>query len=794
MANSALIAKPKLSYKNVLLTPATKIVSVPSPQLLQTSLALELLNTVHDDIEQAFSYAPIQFIVEEEEKELTALGDPTSASYKQLYSTLSEVGKLFRVNMMAVIGHVEICVDYMKSVDFEDRPHNNYANIILVIGCHSTEYLNQFRANPLYQANQNFFFGFKNLVHVIDGEIYMCKDSQTEQPFLDCRYKGSLEDQVALWDQKAHAYKTDELMKENSQNKLVQCIHAREHRYIKTYKEGIWKRVSVKFRAEDIAKKISSLLSFVQSNKNTNGSFNHSKLTDDILTFQFADGLACTATTCPMKLEKKWDAINEQFDKETRYIKTVNNILEALKGAFTNPKYNASKTDSQVSSYLSALPIEEANLALNANTGGWSRSPLWFLPFTNQHLLPITIKEIFTKYSPDYTLMDDFGNGFMHVFINRLRREKIISKEIFRIFLRLLDVPNSRDLFLTYDSDGLIPFIYFFDDLHLFLPLVYFYFKFFPGITSKKQITMDYNEASKKTEYPILYHLFKNDMKSSECLIVLEMLLVYGVDPNALFLKNERSVEYYENNLKNSLMNPSVIQLMYTYGYEDNGYAKKRLDYYSTLQNDPKKQEEYEQTLLKEIMDLVAMRMNIQRRMYRKHKYNYSNNNNSNDERASVEISRLQKKLELAQYRSKNLKAFLDAAVRSFQIAQDIVDGKVQPVKKTPDEIEKEIDYFLAPYIEGNKAIPVIKDLFTTIQKYVKKSKANATAKKAFLDKVTTIYQSKASNNENLGNSALRRLEPIQKEFNTFKQTYPATGGGKQTRKRRYRNKKTRKH
>ena len=790
----------KKSYKNVLLTPAPfiKIMAFTSSQYLYTTLTNELLNSLHNDLRVPTTYSPLQFVLEQEEQELIDLTNPSSYSYRKLYSTLFTVANKLKVNILAVIGHVEICTDELKRMDLTVLPPNKYPNIVIVIGCHSKDYIIDFASKPELQRLNYYFLGFENLMHVIDGELYGCELPHNDVPYLECRYDNAVDDAYLLYDHNTSSYKQNEIQRTNAgANKFALCLQARNERYTTTYKEGLYKRNCSKFRAEDIVKKIEGL-------KNVYGDFIRPDFVPEAATvFQLSDGLHCTPQTCPMRITKQFDELNRLFDEETKYI-SVYQAIDELFEAY-NPATRS--TDEKIVSYLSGLPLKKANkvLTLPVSTYMYERIPLYYIPFL--YNLRISLKEMMTKYTIDYSYRYE-EQGILHMIFNDNTEYLYSLKQKFRLCLQIKDTFKGINPFNQYDyhTDSETPFVYLLKQYKKNIPLLYFYFKFFPGLPSSKAFKINYNTCIHPDAATQLLQVFFMNEKEfgSEFVGILEKLLVNGVNPLDGYTHDyENPLAYYEENAP-ELLNPTLLTLVCSYAWnfiEGEAppvimYAKKRLAYFKDVLEKKSGADQYLLALYKSKVTELKNEVKRVKKVYDSRRTNYNdeygyNSNDDYDYTKKKDYREAMRKLTIAEYRVTNFDAFVLSAKNAFEQAASI--RKETAEIKTPEDIEPELDFLLAPYMEGARAIPTVKELYTSIQKYMKKSKAKAEEKTQFLKKIADMYKSKMNVNENEGNSAYRRLQLMQDEFDAFKAKHPMTGGRK-TRRIRVSKRYTRKH
>ncbi len=745
-------------------------------------------------LEQAYKLQPMAIIAEEEEKEIVALKDPTSSSYKKFYSLFQTISQELNVNIMVFLGHISECKNYMKAYDFNFRPKNSLPVFVFIIGCNSKNLAKEYNEYQSMAANGYYFFGFSTMVHVFNGDIYLCPNPMVDTPSMECRYPDTLTEKKKLELEK-NEYEALFSKPPSEQLEILKCCSTRQYQYTKAYIEGFNTRKCIKLTPEKMMIKILTIV-------NDDGTFyTYDEYMYDFgnfdpFVFGIEDGINCSPDTPCTSVPKNNSSLSyyDKLTQATTVIQEIYKLYGKIVADSTQSQKRLLESDEKMRSYLSSLRKEDQTFVLNykvrINLGHIKYSfPIFFIPFFVK--LPYFTKDVLTKYAPIIKWTETSTKSNETILHELLNMTDVYSpKEMYRIFLQIHSV--SKEVFLQTDARGETAFVRSFQKLPGFVPIFQFYLKYFPSKigslldTSKSKTTLlhAFLDATLPTD------LYKNQ---NELFVqLLENLLIFGADPNETPKGDLSIVEYYEKNITNGFINPQVIRLFYIYGFADPDDIKnKRINKYGKLLiEESKEYKEYIKDLEKEKNDLYKKMINM---------YGSYNSNNNARERyeSSLDNQIIAVRLQLefpAQY-----------IQRIFYAYNSIPDTKedLEKLRKSKTTASSEIDSSVAMYEAGYRAIPAVKQLYSNIQKYTrsKKLQLSDNMKQAFLNGVATLYETKADENE--GNSALRRYNLLSNAFTKFKQetstqkpliTNAWGGRRRHTRHHRLRRNRTRKH
>jgi len=234
---------------------------------------------------------PSTLVQELEDHMLRAMQDTTSSVYERFQANMKRVALESRVNLYVLIGHSNFCQNYITKfiVDLQDGkiPQNtNYPNVLLMIACYSYE-----QVDAIYDAfeasNLEFnVFTFDGLIHIVEGEIYSCKDMHEKLPRMRCNFKGAKTNLNSITLENSLFVNEANL----ERHPVKQCCLAKFKAFEKNFQEELQTRNCIKITVEAMIQKIQNLLqSNNEPNKKKNTVENISKLI-----FNESDGVKCT--------------------------------------------------------------------------------------------------------------------------------------------------------------------------------------------------------------------------------------------------------------------------------------------------------------------------------------------------------------------------------------------------------------------------------------------------------------------------------------------------------------------
>lgn len=762
----------KPSYKNVLLTPNTDIYSIPSGELTPVSFLQRCLTRVLEEHPNEVPDHEWQLIIEIEEEEIEALQNSSSKSYRNLKNTLNEAARIAKTNIVVYMGHMEVCLNYVKTIDLNQLLYSNgLPTCVFIIACYSDKYISELNQKAIDERLPIYFFGFETLMHMVEGEAYMCKETHKEIPNLDCVYPGSKEEIEALFagmptnnpnslDYSMGLIVNDELRKPfQEQNKVIQCCRAKYERFRKVFLETLNKRDCAKFTAQDFARKCKTI---------EDPEF----MTKELYRVKHEDGTPCSK-------EKPCKMPTGALEPFVKSAKEYNNLMKAkvasaeIHQLFQNTLAdykNKEKNDLRIVQILGSLTKEERKIVLEESTT-WDEFlftgvPIFYQIFKQKYIF--TMKDIFQRKEIHldksiHYILTSLIEYLITTFVysgETYRYENLYTeKELYRLFQQML--PLNRDIFWYANKSDKIPLSFLFESKVEYPGLINFFFDTF-------------REAEYYTDNSriLLSTVLKNPYWTSEQkLNTLQKLFAFGVEQG-----NLDSIQLYERYELHTL-NPKVLLLLYSNGFDTNRWptysASERLKYYmECLQPKSAKLADYKSQLKIIIRDYG-------RRAYRyRSRYNSNNNNSYNDhdyDSYGAMVSDYEKIIQSKERgniidREASVLEFVQGAFQSYSLVQTYLQNNIMPYPVGLEVETKKIATEIAPYREGQKAIENIKQYFGTLQKQIKKKPLSPGAKQIIYEQLKTIYDSQV-NGENEGNSALRRMNEMRKRYNSLEQS-----------------------
>lgn len=828
-----LVNKNKNTNKNTgAVTTPQVVIHTLLTEDLDIEYKLKMLDAMGSDpFRIPFKIEPIELIVEAEEEELVQLKDPRSPSSIKLTNTFKEVAEAVSANIVLVIGHSELCTRYLED-EYNIMAKSSYPTLVFAIGCHSADEIYHLNQNEIIKMSKNYFIGFEDLVHCIDGEIYECEHPHLSIPNMDCRFPGSEQYTKALYSRSYNSNNNNnrnsrnalwdigKIYNKNTTNPVLQCINAKFARFVNTYKEDINRRNCSKLTAESLIRKINGM-------KEANGEFkSHDNLTKEHFTIRRSDLVPCSGDTrCTFALNTEANRIAEEYDNKMKTVEIYYEIVKLFDKIFDEDEDEHRKNDERIVSYLNSLTRDQANLVLNkeVDLDQFNSFPVYFFLFIYKYT--ISSREIFSKYDIDWTKRSSDGYGLISCLVQQLKiedKEKPINivtgqkyeneftyytvKELFRLFLKIYE-KTSEPFKLGNIPPNFSTFLLLLrDQFTEKLPLVKFYLRYFPGTTSSGRNVINYNEQTisgrtrTTTLETILTRIYP---QNNEFKFLLEALFVYGVNPNTpiyISLLNSRSLERmtplqaYEDYAEGYL-DAEIIKLFFIYGARNSAenvqgsiinnnsvrtYLDERIKYFELVLRSPKLlngiKDQYER-MRKYMEGVLPAGGPLARRRYK-----------------------------LYEFRKNNYEEFVIQAIETYsEVSNFLLTADLASLRKRPEDIQRQLDMDLAPYIYAARAIPQLKEFYGTVQKYLKKQKIDPLLKQEFFEEAAELYKSKKPL-ENEGNSAVRRLELLQNKFDRMKNVVrnyapqPTKQGGRRytrrskklkRRKTRYRRKST---
>jgi hypothetical protein len=135
------------------------------------------------------------------------------------------------------LGHLELCENYIQttykaSLEQANQSQFSLPTIFLIIACYTYRLATKYNTDPIFVEKNIGFFGFQDMMHIHEGELYGCKDVHKEPPSIICEYDTVGKNVASLLEiEKNSAKKTVNNVRQkkvNLENPLVKCCEAKE--------------------------------------------------------------------------------------------------------------------------------------------------------------------------------------------------------------------------------------------------------------------------------------------------------------------------------------------------------------------------------------------------------------------------------------------------------------------------------------------------------------------------------------------------------------------------------------
>jgi len=324
--------KVPLSYKAALLKPAPPQPEVGIISHDWKSPYAPIVEECIANVERA-RYTPMELqairpVVEFEGIELNEYVERKGKFYSILKKDLEWLAKRVGKNILAYVGHVEQFDDFMdnliyhlervKSIDKIKAFNPALETIIIIVACYSGEYAHYYnnRNRASFKVLQKYniaLLGFANLVHIYQGEIYVCFEPHNRIKSLDCAYPEAFDDKMSIVQNK----------NEGKDNQLQQCCQSKFDRFKSLFVEDLSNRSCGKITKEVLLKAILNLLTPEQK-------IDTSKLFFlDPVNIGFDQGVPCPSEGCkPINPFKGQERIADSFDKAEELIVLGKKIID----------------------------------------------------------------------------------------------------------------------------------------------------------------------------------------------------------------------------------------------------------------------------------------------------------------------------------------------------------------------------------------------------------------------------------------------------------------------------------
>jgi hypothetical protein len=629
-----------------------------------------------------------------EDMTLREMKSPENPSYKKLEANLKWIGNTLKCNVSVFVGHVNTCRDYIDSIykkAIEELTMlSSLPTIYVIIACHGdtmAHVLNTDSKYDIFRQHKITFFGFEDLLHIHEGEIYSTKlfDTARSKAICDSEEMVSLFDSFSA-DLEAEGIKAElpiepklvlELYRINPNLKIFNCCRTKLGRLYSDFVKGLERRETTKYPKELLMKKMKAVIDLQR--KET--------LRKDYTTITSADGINCAKENCAIpNLYEEEERLSQNYNQKG----ALHTLFRELK-SFLIPSYtylNAAisspqefeATVEQFFKRIQGLKGNEMSIFTYTPKKGGIISPILFdifqidYPFkTTKYPLFNTIRFILQKYGKflDFSLQDPTSReSILHIISFYKHLEENEKYILFKTIYDLLKTDEEREqIFFLTDSEGNIPLVRTKSSL-----LYLFYLEKFGRKLPSVICNRDGKVGNLLHSVMDTYISPENTEEDIIRLNIIRGLLQVGVDPNQKRSEEVRNYSSYGRNtstlytikpleLYTSLYlppyNQSLFNVFLQYGMtNDDLYFTKQQKFYEELETLPTKQNSFKR-VVNALKDFLNETENIYRQRggghYNNDYYNrYSNNSRNNYDPEQAIMSTLNTEEEKTMYRERN--------------------------------------------------------------------------------------------------------------------------------------------
>jgi len=283
-----------------------------------------------------------------EDKTLREMASPENSSYKKLETTLRWIGDKLNCNVSVFVGHIETCSYYVDTIyqkTIKDlKVYSSLPTIFLIIACRGNELafiLNTDSRYSVFRDHKVAFFGFEDLLHIHEGEIYSTKlfdtarskaicDSEDTEKLLDS-FPEALTAVGINIDTTAIEISPQFILKMYRQHpelEIFKCCRAKLGRLYSDFVKGLERRETTKYTKELLAEKFAE---FARNPKS-------SVLTKNYTTITSADGMDCSKTNCNIpNLYEAEELLSQEFNKKDSFRNFFRELKSLLDPDYTYP-------------------------------------------------------------------------------------------------------------------------------------------------------------------------------------------------------------------------------------------------------------------------------------------------------------------------------------------------------------------------------------------------------------------------------------------------------------------------
>jgi hypothetical protein len=599
-------SQPPRSYKNAaMLPPETKVsiyVDVPPSSRDENFLQNDKTRTLSEDyILRCFSQAMYlsgtqvspyawdkYFMVSQyeealgtfvyEDMTLREMASPDNPSYKKFETNLKWIADTLQCHVSVFVGHIETCGYYIDTIYKQAiegiKFYTSRPTIFLIVACRGDELAYQLNTESQYdifRKHKIAFFGFEDLLHIHEGELYSTKlfDRTKSKAICDSeemvRLLNSLDDDMDKAGIDAKMPLNPEqvlaIFRHNPDLEVFKCCRAKLGRLYSDFVKGLDKRQTTKYTKEQLAHKFKP---YTENPKLT-------LLPKKFTTFVDADGINCDKNPCDIpNLYEADELIAQEYNKKGAYHTLFRELKSYIKPSYIyfDLSFQSEKEfkDSieQFFRRIQGLKGNEMSIFTYTPNRNIITPILWDLLYDQgfgsvDYPLFKTMRFIFQKYSQalDFTIQDP--NDKYSILHTMLSSQLFTEKEEYILFKTIYDsLPNEKEreaIFFLQDKNRNIPIL----SKNTFRPLVCMFYieKFGSKLKEVKYRT-------EKTTGNLLHAVLENyipetpNEKQSLFLDCVKGLLNVGVDPNEKLRE-----DYTYNNMYTSslVVKPTVKPL-----------------------------------------------------------------------------------------------------------------------------------------------------------------------------------------------------------------------------------------
>jgi hypothetical protein len=647
-----------------------------------------------------------------EEEEIIALKNPESPSYKTLKATLAPIMERLNCNIVVAIGHTESCFTYIEK---NGIPMNNsLPTIVLVVACFSSSRIAHYNKDPLMIQKNIFFFGFQNLMHLLDGEILACKSPHRAAPFLDCRYEEVKEDLEVLKKNltqfnKPYAEQVD----------LLKCCKGRYEHFKQVFYDYLSKRECVKFPTENLYEKLKIIRaadgSLFRNVSIVNG---QTIMTEDQLKtyiFSRSEGIPCTDEGNCSTGKTKYSNFKENIAKFDDRVKFGN---EATKKVFAilneTSRYTPEeliKKDKELLDIVKGIPKKTVSSMLlhpavykNEDTGQSKIVPLFFFIFAENYKL--ATQEILKNHEVPLAGSVKHSYTLVGFILEHLRRSypkpTLTEAEAYRL-IKAIGTKNATAIEVAFQTD--LGILMLFENQKCYLSIIELLFRYFPSAVPKFRWLYISTMSS---------YVKHGTWTLAQASKVLELLCSYDKFSESKGPGKISFITAYEQNWDK--LELEFVLLIFIYLQDTNKFPD---------------------TTLNRILELLNIQLG-----------------------------------QTKDYKKPTIKRI----IKVYQTAKNFFDTKGVPYssyRKTPEEMQELLDEDLEPMETMTYAIENVKTYFSSVQPNIQKRKdLNAATKTAAIQQLVTLYKG-VNSTKNEGENALRRLREMHGLYRQFLKNHP---------------------